>query len=78
MIRELDLVVLTHDVNEHKLKSGDVGTVVHCYSDKEGFEVEFVTGEGKTMAVLTLTKADIRPFEHSEILHSRQVTSITA
>jgi len=28
MINELDLVVLTHDIDDHGLKSGDVGTVV--------------------------------------------------
>lgn len=36
MFKELDLVVLTHDDLEHNLKSGDVGTVVHCYDDKLG------------------------------------------
>lgn len=33
MIEELDLVVLTHDIDEYELKRGDVGTVVHRYSD---------------------------------------------
>ncbi|MBI2163747.1 MAG: DUF4926 domain-containing protein [candidate division NC10 bacterium] len=28
MIRELDTVVLTHDIPEHGLKRGDVGAVV--------------------------------------------------
>ncbi len=78
MIKELDLVVLTHDFDEHALKAGDVGTVVHSYADKAGYEVEFVTGEGKTIAVLTLTLADIRPFEAAEILHTREITSQAA
>ena len=56
---------LTHDIDDHGLKSGDVGTVVHCYNDKTGFEVEFVTAEGKTIAVLTLTNKDIQPFVRS-------------
>ena len=72
-IKDLDLVVLTHDMENHNLKLGDVGTVVHCYGDTKGYEVEFVTAEGKTIAVLTLTKSDIWPFDHSEILHSREV-----
>ena len=76
MIRELDLVVLTHDIKDYKLKSGDVGTVVHCYNDNKGFEVEFVTAEGKTIAVLTLTTSDIRTFAYSEILHSRKVAPL--
>ena len=44
MIRELDTVVLTHDVEELQLKNGDVGAVVHCYPGGSSFEVEFVTG----------------------------------
>ncbi|MBI2000954.1 MAG: DUF4926 domain-containing protein [candidate division NC10 bacterium] len=59
MIQELETVVLTHDVTEHGLKRGDLGAVVHWYADRGGFEVEFVTAEGKTVAVLTLTEADI-------------------
>ena len=56
MIKELDIIVLTRDITEHKLKQGDVGAVVHCYS-ADGFEVEFVTGERNTAAVLTLAYA---------------------
>ena len=78
MIKELDLVVLTHDHQDHSLKSGDVGTVVHCYKDRKAFEVEFVTAEGKTVAVLTLDETQVRPFDHSEILHVRDVTSLAA
>jgi hypothetical protein len=33
--------------------------------------VEFVTGEGKTIAVVTLEKSDIRPMQRQEILHVR-------
>jgi hypothetical protein len=71
MIKELDLVALNHHVESNGLKEGDVGTVVHCYNDNEGYEVEFVTAEGKTLAVLTLTSFDIRPIQHAEILHVR-------
>jgi hypothetical protein len=78
MIKELDLVVLTHDIENHGLKSGDVGTVVHCYSDKVGFEVEFVTAEGKTLAVLTLTEEDTRTFKNAEILHTRNINRLVA
>jgi hypothetical protein len=46
MIRELDTVVLGHDLEAYGLTQGDVGAVVHCYKDGVTFEVEFVTGEG--------------------------------
>ena len=73
MIRELETVVLIHDIEDYGLKKGDVGTVVHCYQDGLAFEVEFMTAEGKTIAVLTLTKEDIRPMIRSEILHVRDL-----
>ena len=72
MIRELETVVLTHDIEAQGLKQGDVGAVVHCYSDGAAFEVEFVTAEGKTVALLTLTRADVRPMSSREILHVRE------
>jgi hypothetical protein len=59
---KLDTVVLTHDIDKYGLKQGDIGAVVHCYRDGMAFEVEFVTAEGRTIALLTLSPADIRPF----------------
>lgn len=75
MIRELDTVVLTHDIAEHGLKRGDVGAVVHCYANGVAWEVEFVAAEGTTVAVLTLRAADIRPMGSREILHVRELAS---
>ena len=69
MIKELDTVVLTHEIKERGLTDGDIGAVVHCYSDSNAYEVEFVTAEGKTIAVLTLTTNDIRPMNGREISH---------
>jgi hypothetical protein len=75
MIRELDTVVLTHDIPEHGLKKGDVGAVVHRYADGAAWEVEFVAAEGTTVAVLTLSAADIRLMGNREILHVRELAS---
>lgn len=71
VIAELDTVVLTRSIPEHHLESGDVGAVVHVYSHHRAYEVEFVTAAGETIAVLTLTDADIRPMREREILHAR-------
>ena len=73
MIHQLETVVLLHDVAQHDLKAGDVGAVVHRYGDGKGFEVEFLTAEGRTLAVLTLTDSDVRPVRGSEILHVREL-----
>ena len=40
MISELETVALTHDIPEHGLKEGDLGAVVHCYGDRDAFEIE--------------------------------------
>jgi hypothetical protein len=53
------------------LKEGDMGAVVNVYNGGEAYEVEFVTASGKTVALLTLTKKDIRPVAKNEILHVR-------
>jgi hypothetical protein len=73
MIRELDMVALTRDIDDHGLVEGDIGAVVHKYG-REGFEVEFVTAEGKTIAVLTLKKGDVRALRGREILHVRDIS----
>ncbi len=76
MIKELDSVVLVRDMPEYGLKRGDVGTVVHVYGQAEGFEVEFVSGEGTTVAVVTLGREDVRPMQSREILHVRPLASV--
>ena len=73
MIKELDSVVLKHDIEKYDLKKGDIGAVVHCYADGNAFEVEFVAAEGRTLAVLTLTTDDIRLMSSKEILHVREI-----
>jgi hypothetical protein len=61
MIKELDVVTLTRDVQEPQLSKGSKGAVVHCYGDGQGFEVEFVQETGEAIAVLTLERSDIQP-----------------
>lgn len=76
MFEELETVVLTHPIEAYGLKKGDVGTVVHVYNDGKAIEVEFLTARGKTVAVLTLTSADIRSIVRNEMLHVRGHTTI--
>ena len=78
VIRELDALVLTHDIDEYGLKQGDIGAVVHCYRDGAAFEVEFVTAEGRTIALLTLTQADIRLISSRDVLHVRELAQAAA
>jgi hypothetical protein len=73
MFRELDTVVLTRDIPEQGLKAGDVGAIVLDYGDGRSYEVEFVTADGQTAALLTLTTADIRSLKGREIFHVREL-----
>jgi hypothetical protein len=73
MIEELSSVVLTQDIEEHQLRAGDVGTVVMVHQAGAGYEVEFVTLGGNTVAVLTLPGDALRPARADEIAHVRQV-----
>lgn len=72
-MNEHELVVLTRDLPDYGLTEGDVGTIVHVYSDGEAYEVEFILASGETVAVLTLEAADLRPRRGREILHSRSL-----
>lgn len=73
MIRELDMVVLTRDVSENRLKAGDVGTVVLEHGGGKGFEVEFLTLTGETLAVVTVPADAVRAVSADEIAHVRHV-----
>jgi len=73
MIQEHDTVVVNRDLKEAGLIAGDIGAVVHVYEGKDMAEVEFVTGEGSTIAVVTLSFTEIRPIGRREILHARSL-----
>jgi len=74
MIRELDTVVLTVDLPEHRLRKGDIGTVVLVHRD-HGYELEFVALDGETLAVASLDSTQVRPIGKGEIAHARQVAA---
>jgi Domain of unknown function (DUF4926) len=74
MIKELETVVLTADLPQHGLKAGDLGTVVLVHTHG-GYEVEFMTLDGETVAVLSLSPDQVRPVGRREIAHARLVTS---
>ena len=75
MIKELDSVVLTTDLTEHGLTSGDIGTVVLVHEGGRGYTVEFMTLAGHTIAVVTLLANQIRQIAKDEIAHARHVAA---
>ncbi|MEK7676502.1 MAG: DUF4926 domain-containing protein [Verrucomicrobiota bacterium] len=75
MIKEHDRVVLTAPVPDEGLEPGDVGTVVHVYEDGGAYEVEFVTLDGHTAAVVTVEATQVRPVSRGEITHARTLAA---
>jgi len=73
MIREHDIVVLTDDVPEEGLTAGDVGTVVHIHNNGEGYEVEFMTLTGQTIAVASLFARHVRSVSRHDLPHVREL-----
>jgi len=73
MIKEHDRIVLLKDLPEDGLQAGDVGTVIHIHRQGEAFEVEFMTLDGGTVAVITLLSSQIRAVSKRDIAHVREL-----
>ena len=67
-------MVLDVDLPEAGLERGDIGVVVLTHRDSEGYEVEFLALDGETIAVVTLSSAQIRPVGHREFPHARMIS----
>jgi hypothetical protein len=74
-MKEHERVVLKTPMPVEGLEAGDVGTVVHVYRDGKAYEVEFLTLDGRTAAVVTLEAGQVRPVGHREITHARQLAA---
>ena len=72
MIVEFDTVALATDLPDHHLESGDVGTIVMVHGDGLGYEVEFASLGGETIAVVTLPADSVRTLRRTEIAHARE------
>jgi hypothetical protein len=72
-IREHDCIVLTADLPGDALEAGDVGTVVHVHPGGDGYEVEFMTLTGETVAVATVLPTQLRPVGKRDVTHVREL-----
>jgi hypothetical protein len=72
-MKEHDTVVLKADLPVLGLKAGDIGTVVMVHARGAGYEVEFMTLGGATVAVVTLQADQVRSVAPREIAHARIV-----
>ncbi len=59
-IQLLDVVALTMDIPKHNLFRGEIGAVVECYPN-DGYEVEFISLDGYTYALVALRGNQLIP-----------------
>lgn len=75
MIQELDGIILTCELSKYGLAVGDIGTVVLVHEEGRGYEVEFTTLDGETIAIAILTADQVRPSKEREIAHARNLAA---
>ena len=76
-LHPLDVVVLRKDLPSYGLQRGDLGAVVDVYMPDE-VEVEFVTASGRTLALVTVSVADIRSVADDDLVSVRPATPTVA
>lgn len=74
--KELETIILKHDIKKHGLRKGDMGAVVNVYAGGKAAEVEFVTATGRTVALVTLESKDVRDIAQNDLLSVRGFSSI--
>ena len=72
MIAEHASIVLTESLPSAGLDAADVGVVVHVHRNGEACEVEFLTLNGTTVAVETLTAQQVRAAGNRDIPQVRE------
>jgi len=74
-LQEDERAVLRVDFLDHGLQAGDMGTVVHRYTDGLAYEIEFFTADGQTFDVVTVEATAVRPVQSDEVLHVRALAA---
>ena len=67
---ELDVVQLQKAHPECGLATGAKGTVVMVHAQGEAYEVEFLSPNGSTQAVLTLPAAEVAAVPRQQLRHA--------
>jgi len=73
-------VALKADLPAHKLKRGDVATVVEAHPGRQGqepgYSLEVFNAVGETIAVVTVGESQIEPLNSKEVLHVRRLDGV--
>lgn len=74
-------IALGVDLPEHKLRAGDVATIVEHHPGRPGQEpgssLEVFNAIGETVAVVTVRESQIEPLNAAGILHVRRMEAST-
>lgn len=73
MIEESSTVVSTMDLPQHRLRAGDLETVVMAHRDGKGYPAESTTLGGDTITVATLPAHQVRSTRSDDIAHGREL-----
>ena len=75
-------VALKSDVPAHKLRRGDVATIVEAHpgrpGQEPGYSLEVFNAVGETLAVVTVRESQIEPLTNREVLHVRRLDDVPA
>lgn len=70
-------VALREDIPRHRLRRGDVATIVDRHpgskGKEDGYSLEVFNAIGETIAVLVVEESEIEPLMENEVLHVRQL-----
>ena len=70
-------VALKADIPAHKLRRGDVATIVEAHpgrpGQEPGYSLEVFNAVGETLAVVTVRESQIEPLTSKEVLHVRRL-----
>ncbi len=75
-------IALKVDLPAHKLRQGDVATIVEAHpgrpGQEPGYSLEVFSAVGETMAVVTVRESQIEPLTRNEVLHVRRLDDVPA
>ena len=75
-------VALKADLASHKLRRGDVATIVEKHpgrtNQETGYSLEVFNAVGETIAVVTLSESQLEPLTQNEVFHVRRLDEVPA
>lgn len=75
-------VALREDFPQHRLRKGDVATIVDRHEaapdEETGYSIEVFNAIGNTIAVIVVAESQIENLFPDEVLHVRQLETVEA